>query len=189
MRLLILQCVFSVGGMLQECNLSRFRNAICHTSGMQIVTLQECNLSHFRTAIVTLQECNLSHFRMQFVTSGMQFVMLQECNLSHFRMQFVTLQECNFSLQECNLSCFRNATKIPCLQVVYSYISLSFSALQRRQWSHCCDDKMLMGARKKSQEPGMKTEEKTEHKCSHKAVKSASRTMSMRESSSAYRSK
>ena len=28
----------------------RFRNAICHTSGMQFVTLQECNLSRFRNA-------------------------------------------------------------------------------------------------------------------------------------------
>ena len=47
-RLLILQCMFTVGGvwchasgmqfvMLQECNLSRFRNAICHASGMQFI--------------------------------------------------------------------------------------------------------------------------------------------------------
>ena len=38
-RLLILQCVFLVGGVR------------CHTSGMQFVTLQECNLSLFRNAI------------------------------------------------------------------------------------------------------------------------------------------
>ena len=30
--------------------LSCFRNVICHASGMQFVMLQECNLSHFRNA-------------------------------------------------------------------------------------------------------------------------------------------
>ena len=68
-------------------------------------------------------------------------------------------------------------------KVVYS---LSFSALKR---SHCRDDKMaknVMGARKKElgawRENGR---EDRERKCSYNAVKSASRTMSTRVSSSA----
>ena len=81
-RLLILQCVFSVGGVWCHALGMQFvtlRNAICHPSGMQFVTLQECNLS-LRNAI-----CH---------PSGMQFVMLrnaichaQECNLSRSGIQ------------------------------------------------------------------------------------------------------
>ena len=41
--------------------------------------------------------------------------------------------------------------------------------------------KVVMGAEKKELEPGTKTEEKTERKCSLNTMKSASRTMSMRE--------
>jgi len=43
--------------------------------------------------------------------------------------------------------------------------------------------KVVMGANKEELEPGVKTE-KTERKCSLNAVKSASRAMSRRESSS-----
>ena len=49
----------------------------------------------------------------------------------------------------------RNAIKKSCVQkVVYTYVSLSFSALQQRQRSHCHNVKMakvVMGAKKKSQ--------------------------------------
>ena len=44
---------------------------------------------------------------------------------------------------------------------------------------------VVMGVKKKELEPGTKTEEKTECKCSLNAVKSGSRAISTRESSSA----
>ena len=44
--------------------------------------------------------------------------------------------------------------------------------------------KVMMGAKKVELEPGAETEEKKERKCSLNAVKSASRMMSARESSS-----
>ena len=45
-RLLILQCVFSVGGVWPQLP-SHFRNAICHTSGIQArVWLVRKHLSH-----------------------------------------------------------------------------------------------------------------------------------------------
>ena len=52
MRLLILQSVFSVGGVLPQLP-SRFRNAICHASGMQAkeVWLVHKHPSRFRNAI------------------------------------------------------------------------------------------------------------------------------------------
>ena len=43
--------------------MSHFRNAICHASGMQSVTLQECNLSRFRNAICHALGMQFAHFR------------------------------------------------------------------------------------------------------------------------------
>ena len=100
--------------------MSRFRNAFCHASGMQFVTLQECNLSHLG----------------MYKKSCTKFIFLSG--------------------------------------VVALVVSLS-----RRQMA-----KVVMGTKKKELEPGVKTE-KTEHKCSLNAVKSAWRTVSTRESSSA----
>ena len=116
--------------------MSRFRNALCHASGMQFVTL--------RNAVCHAQECSLSR-------SGMQFVTLRNVPESciHLR-KFIFL------------------SAVAALAVSCHDVKMA---------------KVVMEAEKEL-EPGAKTE-KTERKCSFDAVKSASRTMSTRESSSA----
>ena len=93
-------------------------------------------------------------------------------------MQFVTFQECN-------LSCFRNATKIPCLlKVVYSkfivlsaVVALAVSLLRQQNGDG--------SEKERARSLAQKRKEDRERKCSHNVVKSPSRTMSTRESSSA----
>ena len=93
-------------------------------------------------------------------------VMLQECSLSHSGMQFVTLRNAPESCIHLRKFIFLSA--VAALAVSCHVVKMA---------------KVVMGVEKEL-EPGAKTE-KTERKCSLNTVKSASITMSTRESSSA----
>ena len=77
-----------------------------------------------RSARLLILQCVFSVEGVWCHASGMQFVMLPECNLSRFRNAIKGVACAQTSVP------FRNAIKTSCLQkVVYTYVSLLFSAL------------------------------------------------------------
>ena len=76
-RVLILQSMFSVGGVWPQLP-SHFRNAICHTSGMQFVILQERNLK-----VSVYKKCaHLSKFVVSSTVAALAVSLSKNCDES-----------------------------------------------------------------------------------------------------------